>query len=162
MLKTLTNLNLPVINFTKLVLDSEKQYVFPAFCAEISSVISNLGASQIIIIDRAFSLDSNKINKPKLAIVKDHLNLSTLNPLIGKIPLKFFAVNELYQNPLPELEEIILLGLNPGVQLNEQETNLLIRVKVKAYSYNLVLASLIAASCGKKVIGCLQITHLST
>lgn len=159
MLEKINELQIPIINFTSLELKAPKVFNFLQFNLEIIRIISDLPSAEIILIDVGYSIQANQKHniEQNLKIVQNHVNLTNLNPFIGQVPPKFFAVNNLYKtNSFPSLENIIVAGLNPNCKPSPKQSQILSEIKVSYYSYNLVLASLVAAFYNKNVIGIIQ------
>ena len=123
------------------------------------NLIANWPDPEIVILDSGFALGNSLGQKNNLKIVQDHINLTTLNPFIGHIPPKFFAVNNLYKtNIFPELEPVIIVGLNPNSRPSLEQSKILLKASANYYSFNLVLTALVAAFHNKNVIGLIQET----
>ncbi len=118
---------------------------------------------KILIIDYGFQLEKNN---NKYLLVSDHINLSGQNPLIGandnSLGERFFPLNNLYlieQIQLSsEMQKGVLACFNTGFRPNIKENDFLTTLlpEVKAYSYNLILASLLAAHQKIKVCGLIK------
>ncbi|MDX1919338.1 MAG: hypothetical protein SFU25_01225 [Candidatus Caenarcaniphilales bacterium] len=158
----------PIINFSSLCFTADESpstsfthYAtsnFKEFSQEVVGLIDSLkenNISTLVVLDDAEPL---RELQSELCLVKDHMNLSTLNPLLGPNDdskgQRFFPVSDLYLSPteLSELEKVTVCGLNPGSEPTLNEKTIL-KIHSQAYCYNLVLCALIAAHRGIKVIG---------
>ena len=122
------------INFTqrgnfKLFNDSVKEFL-----------VRNKGKNIVSIIDSIHPLEN--LNK-NIYEIKDHINLSGYNPLQGP---NFVSLTNIYRGS----SGIIVLGLPDGVHPNNKEKEILLKVNIKAYCYNLVPTAIFAASLGLK------------
>jgi purine nucleoside phosphorylase len=110
------------------------------------------GAKAVVVIDKA--IDSN-VKAPLL--VRDHINLSGDNPLLGPndpIGQRFPVVQEIYYYDLPSgLASGVIAGLAPQVVPTSNDQKNLKEIGVDACSYNMVSSMLIAAHAGWKVLG---------
>ena len=95
----------------------------------------------VFIIDHIYPLA--KLTKPVYEI-KDHINLSGYNPLKGSC---FLSLTNIYNSK----KGIIVACLQSGVHPNKKETKILLKAGVKAYCYNLLSATIHAASVGSKI-----------
>lgn len=150
----------PIIDFSRLKIQGAKQ--FESFSNEVIQLIDSLkaeGNKTIVILDDSFPL--REVSEG-LYLVKDHINLSTLNPLLGpnddKKGERFFPVSDLYLAPkeLQELESLVVCGLNNGAEPKISEKTIL-KIHSHSYCFNLVLCALVAAHRGIKVVGLLCI-----
>lgn len=165
--------NYPIIDFTDSFSgeeDHKKYFYFDWYSTEVERTIRHLQKhtetpnSPLIIADYGISLGKAKPEQPKqvLKVIRDHLNLSTLNPLLTPIKddsnPRFFAVNDLYLCPEKlknKFPEAIIAGLNSLAEPNKEESMIMKQAGATDYSYDFVLAALVAANCGFKVIGLL-------
>lgn len=76
--------------------------------------------------------------------IKDHINLSGLNPLKGP---NFISLTNTYESK----DGIVVVCLKEGTHLNNKEKKILLKIGVKAYCYNLVQKAILASSKGLKV-----------
>lgn len=110
------------------------------------------GSKAVVVIDRAIG---GNIKAPLL--VKDHINLSGDNPLVGPnnpIGQRFPVVQGIYYSELPRgISEGIIAGLAPEVVPSSADEKHLKEIGVAASSYNMVSSMLIAAHAGWKVLG---------
>lgn len=116
------------------------------------------GTEVFVLIDTGFS---SNMSEPFL--VKDHLNLTGNNPLVGannEIGPRFPVINDVYQwqaldvsslSPLDKLSKKVGAGLKPGVVPSDEEIALINSLGADFYCYNLVPATIVAAHAGKKV-----------
>jgi purine nucleoside phosphorylase len=127
---------------------------FASFNQEVIDLLrNNLNEKAVIVIDRAWGYSSSE----KL-LVKDHLNLTGDNPLLGpnhSSGPRFFKTTDLYLNEGMSLPQVVTAGLKNGIQPDSQEVSALKDVGADCWSYNLVPTSLVAAHAGKRVIGLL-------
>lgn len=146
----------------------KSQFVSVDFVSEYSSfqensaeIIAKLqeaeknGIKEILILDKGYPL-----NKPaeQYGLVVDHANLSTHNPTFAYKPIKFYAVNDVYQIPvdlshLPQVKTVCL----ENHEISEDEKQQLIDYRIDNYSFNLVQVSLLARYHGIKTIGVLHL-----
>ncbi len=113
------------------------------------------GSKAVVVVDHGFS---GRYASPLL--VRDHLNLSGDNPLIGhndpKIGERFPIVQGIYlTDALKGVSTGVVAGLKEGVKPNSDEQKLLRTIGADICSYNLVPSMLIAAHAGWKVLGIL-------
>lgn len=85
----------------------------------------------------------NKSNKT-IFEVKDHVNLSGYNPLVGP---QFISLTNAYNSK----NGIIVAGLKEGIIPNKKEKKMLLKSGIKAYCYNIVPTVILARSIGMKV-----------
>lgn len=123
------------INYTK-------KKPFSQFNELVKNYIKKHKAKKVIkIIDYIYPL--TKVHKD-IYEIHDHINLSGFNPLKGP---NFIALTDLYMSN----NGITVAGLKHGIHPNKKEKSILKRTNVKAYCYNLVPTSILAASLGFKV-----------
>lgn len=124
------------------------------FGPEFVSMIRNSAetAKSVVVVDRAFD---SRFAGPM--IVRDHVNVSGNNPLLGPnhpAGERFPVVQGVYLCGLfPDLREAVVAGLKEGVRANEPELQALRTIGVDACTYNMVPSMLIAAHAGWKVLG---------
>lgn len=110
------------------------------------------GAKSVVVVDRGFG---GRYAQP--AIVRDHLNLSGNNPLVGpNHPLgeRFTIVQGIYADGgLKGFESGIAAGLKEGVHPQGEDISLLRRFGADFYCYNIVPSMLIAAHAHWRVLG---------
>lgn len=108
----------------------------------------------VVVIDHGFG---GRHNKP--LIVRDHINLSGNNPLVGPnhpCGERFPIVQGIYLNEaLKGVDTGIVAGLKDGVKANSEEQTILRTIGADICSYNLVPSMLVAAHAGWKVLGIL-------
>jgi hypothetical protein len=106
-------------------------------------------ADLLIVVDRGYGLKSP-------AVVKDHLNLTGTNPLVGPndpIGDRFPVIQGIYVDEyFSELPRTILAGLAPGQRPDEEELKLMRHFGADSYSYNAVPAMLVVAHARRKVL----------
>lgn len=150
----------PIVDFTSLGIQDSNR--FASFSDEVFPLIDSLkvkGHNTLVVLDNAWSL--RDINSG-VYLVKDHINLSTLNPLLGPNDEskgeRFFPVSDLYLAPqeLSGLESLVVCGLNKGADPKVNEKTIL-KIHSHCYCFNLVSCALVAAHRGVKVIGLLCI-----
>ncbi len=138
-----------IIDFTGL---SESKNQFKKFSADSYELISSFPQnSKILIIDWAHSLKPSELSE--INFVKDHINLTTQNPSLGRP--HFYAVNSFYQQFNDLKNESIVVGLNPQAVPSKAEVLALVKAGATHYSYNLVQTALCAAERGLTGIGIL-------
>ncbi|MBI3590400.1 MAG: hypothetical protein HY094_03350 [Candidatus Melainabacteria bacterium] len=97
--------------------------------------------NKIKIVDYIYPL--TKLSK-KIFSIKDHVNLSGINPLKGP---NFVSLTDTYSSK----KGVIVAGLKNGVHPNDKEKKILLNVGVQAYCYNLVPTAILAASLGLQI-----------
>lgn len=123
----------------------------------LRSLASNEAFNKVIImIDNGFTLDHLVPH-----LVKDHLNLTGTNPLVGpnhpRGP-RFPVVNDIYITEFPSSTlsrspQGIAAGLTRNNVPSPDELNLLKSLGADFYCYNIVPSMIVAAHAGFKVIG---------
>lgn len=107
----------------------------------------------VIVLDTGHALP-----KPAPHLVRDHINLSGRNPLVGPnhpIGERFTVVNDIYVKDCPKalnLEKVVTAGVSPGRKLNGEDFEFIKGLGVDCYSHNVVPTMLIAAHAGWKVL----------
>lgn len=153
-----------VVDFTDLQIQSENYFSFDWFDSKVIECLDRIkesGQQEIVIIDYAVGLSAASPSE-SIKLVTDHINLTTLNPLLGpndeaKGP-RFFPVNDLYLQPNELKSKIgasVVAGLNSMAEPTEKEKQILIESGATDYAYDFVLSSLVAAHRGLKVVGIL-------
>jgi hypothetical protein len=127
------------------------------FGEKLISTLRNGSENKLVImIDNCFGLD-----RSVPYVVKDHLNLTGTNPLIGpnnSCGPRFPVVNNIYltdfpKGPLSELTQGIAAGLKYGTVPTLEELDLLKSLGADFYCYHLVPSMIVAAHSGWKVVG---------
>lgn len=110
---------------------------------------------QLILIDRMHGISGGV----EAVLVRDHLNLTGSNPLIGPnhpCGERFTKVNDVYiTDATPTLKPIVAAGLKAKVVPSGDEEKLLKSIGADCWCYNLVPTVLVAAHASFKVIGIL-------
>ena len=138
---------------------------FSEFGPEVAALVRDKGKAEVlIVVDHAFGMQHDA------SIVLDHLNLSGDNPLVGpnnSIGPRFPVVNNIYVsaadtidqeetwsvgNPLGQLHNGIAAGVRAGLQLTDDDFELVKKFGAHFYCWNLVPTMLIAAHAGLKVL----------
>lgn len=111
----------------------------------------NAAAKAVVMIDRAICP-----NADGPMVVRDHLNLTGDNPLVGPNHPggdRFPVVQGIYMSDFPEgLASGVAAGLKPGVVPEGDDLSFLRSLGVDFCSYNIVPAMLVAAHAGWKVL----------
>jgi len=109
----------------------------------------------LVVIDHVHGVNS----AADTFLVRDHLNLTGTNPLIGPnhpCGERFTKVSDVYVTDLKtNLPSLVAAGLKPSVVPSLQEINVLKEIGADGWCYRLVPAVLVAAHTGFKVIGIL-------
>ena len=138
------------IDFTGLVPGSTQFETYGD--AVLSLIRGGNGPEKLVVIDRGFALDN-----PIPHVVRDHLNLTGDNPLVGpNDPMgeRFPSVNDIYVTDLlPELPRGVAVGLKPGAHPSTSEWKLVRDLGGEFYCYNLVPAMIVAAHARRRVLG---------
>ena len=119
------------------------------------------GQRVAVVLDTARGLKSGKsaagVQAPRL--VRDHINLSGINPLIGpNNPCgdRFPVVNDIYLHECPKqlgaLESLVAAGVKPGKEVDSEAMELLHKLGADCYCFHLVPTMLIAAHAGWKIL----------
>jgi purine-nucleoside phosphorylase len=110
---------------------------------------------RLVLVDRMHGING----EVEAMLVRDHLNLTGGNPLVGpNHPCgdRFTKVNDVYLTDLtPKLKSIVTAGLKPNVVPSVDEEKLLKSIGADCWCYNLVPTVLVAAHAGYKVLGLL-------
>lgn len=113
---------------------------------------SNAKTKAVVLIDKGLA---GKDTKP--IVVKDHVNLSGNNPLVGPndpCGQRFPIVQGIYfEDALEGWPKAVLAGLKQGEKPNTDELAALEKIGVGVCSYNIVPSMLVAAHAGWKVLG---------
>lgn len=126
------------------------------------------GSKTVVVIDSGYGLPNNAPH-----IVRDHLNFTGSNPLVGpnhECGERFPIINGIYLtalemldpkktlplgDPFTKLPTGIAAGLRPETKPSDEELQLIKRLGGDFYCYNLVPAMIVAAHAGLKVFGLL-------
>lgn len=103
----------------------------------------------LVVVDQGFELSAP-------ALVKDHLNLTGTNPLVGPndpVGDRFPVIQGIYVDDyFPELPRTVLAGLAPGQRPDVEEVKLMKKFGADSYSYNIVPAMLVVAHAKRKLL----------
>jgi hypothetical protein len=126
------------------------------------------GSKTVVVIDTGYQLPNNAPH-----IVRDHLNFTGYNPLVGpnhECGERFPIVNGIYlsaidmldpnrtlplSDPFSKLPTGIAAGLKANVEPSKEELELIQKLGGDFYCYNLVPTMIVAAHAGLKVFGLL-------
>jgi len=125
------------------------------FGEEFTKIVRKPDSPQcFVIIDEAIGTEGGE---PLL--VKDHLNLTGSNPLIGPndpCGERFPVIQGIYVDDcLPEMKRTVVAGLKTRYKPTEQDKQLVRTFGADSYCYHLVPAMLVAAHNRRKVLGVL-------
>lgn len=137
-------------------------------------VMKKLGVNTLIITNAAGSVNK-KYNSGELMLIKDHMNLMGVNPLIGEndstLGDRFPDMSEVYKKDLIKLAEKkaneLNIVLNKGVYAamsgpsyeTPAEINMLRKMGADAVGMSTVPEALVANYCGMDVLGISCITN---
>ena len=134
---------------------------FQYFSPEVIDLLRNAPACKAItILDTGWGLPDDAIR-----LVKDHINLTGTNPLLGQNHLcgpRFVKMTDIYIQAKDDVHPVTVAGLKKGIVPNDKEFALLKDFGVDCWSYNLVQTSIIAAHVGLKICGILLSENSST
>ena len=109
-----------------------------------------------IVLDTAYGLEGTAP-----VVVRDHINLSGVNPLIGpnhSIGERFPVVNDIYcaddSNGLT-LKKVVAAGVKVGRSVDDSDLEFIRTLGAQCYCFNLVPTMLIAAHAGWKILAIL-------
>ncbi len=139
-------------------------------------VLNQLGAQNLVITNAAGSLNK-KLQTGNIALIKDHINLTGKNPLVGKnnseFGTRFPSMNNAYDRELIEdaqkvslkhklaIETAIYAGLlGPNLE-TKAECNMLRKMGADLVGMSTVLEVIAANYLGMKVLGISAITNMS-
>ena len=108
---------------------------------DIKKQLLSLKSDSVTIVDYVYPLTKLKNGSYP---IKDHINLSGYNPLTGPV---FISLTDVYKTK----SGIVIVGLKDGSYPNEHEKKVLLKLGVKAYSYNIVPAVIFAASLNLRI-----------
>jgi hypothetical protein len=109
-----------------------------------------------IILDTAYGLEDKSP-----VVVRDHINLSGFNPLIGpnnNIGERFPVVNDIYcidDADKLSLKKVVAAGVKSGRAVDASDLDFLRTLGAHCYCFNLVPTMLIAAHAGWKILAIL-------
>ena len=112
------------------------------------------GAERVVIVFDT----GHGLSKQAPHMVRDHVNLSGHNPLVGPnhpIGERFTVVNDIYVKDCPQslsLEKVITAGVAAGRKLSDEDAEFVKGLGADCYSHNVVPTMLIAAHAGWKVL----------
>lgn len=137
------------VDFTRSA-DGFKQ--FPSFGDPVISLVRDgLGPRLLVVVDRGYFLEDTKPY-----VVRDHLNLTGSNPLVGPndpCGERFPSVNNIYITDLcPELPRGIAAGMKWGVFPTRAEMEFIRSLGADFCCYNLVPTMIVAAHAGYRVL----------
>lgn len=147
-----------LIDFSGKFEDCNQSDCFDLETVEEIRARANAGTDLFVIVDTGYS---STMSEPFL--VKDHLNLTGNNPLVGEnneIGQRFPVINDVYLwkkcgdpalKTLENLDQKVGAGLKPGVVPSDEEIALINSLGADFYCYNLIPATIVAAHAGKKV-----------
>jgi purine-nucleoside phosphorylase len=122
----------------------------------IDLIRSNKNWKTLVILDRGYGLEKNQPY-----VVRDHVNLSGGNGLIGDndpIGERFPRLTDVYiTDAIAGTPLTVTAGLKAGVVPEEKDVSAMKRlgVGIDSWSYNMVQCMIIAAHAGRKVLGIL-------
>jgi hypothetical protein len=125
------------------------------FGPELVSLIRNGAPHKIlVVIDRAVGA---AFKQPVL--VRDHLNLTGNNPLIGPndpCGARFPVVQGVYvEDVLPDLKQVVAAGLKPGLVPTADDQRVIGELGAEVGCYNVVPTMLVCAHAGWRVLALL-------
>lgn len=139
-----------IVDFTNSIEGAKK---FAAYNDQVKETIRNFtGTKVLVLIDKAQGSTSNS----PLA-VRDHINLSGSNPLVGPndpVGTRFPILKDMYlAESMPDLGSGIAVGLAPGIVPDAEAIAFIKSIGGDFWGYNLVPAAIVAAHAGFKVLG---------
>lgn len=156
--------DLLTLDFTGKISNLEQASPFDQTLVDEIREKSKNGVSTFLVIDTGYA---GQFEKP--IIVKDHINLTGTNPLVGpndEIGERFPVVNDIYlsANQISERlgtnsnsdcfeDSLVAAGIKPGVVPTDKEIALFNSLGADFYCYNLIPAALIIAHAKKKLLG---------
>ncbi len=115
---------------------------FASFNDSVKSFLQkNRTCRNVQIIDYIYPLENLKNFTYE---IKDHINLSGVNPLKGP---QFIPLTNIYLSR----KGILVCGLKRNIHPNSHEKKILHKANIKAYCYNLVQTVIFTASLGLKI-----------
>lgn len=123
-----------------------------SFGTELVKLLRSKSAKAVVLVDKATGA---RHNRP--IVVRDHLNLTGDNPLIGhndsSIGPRFPVVQGIYCTNHPQGADVgVTAGLKAGVNLSGEELALVRKFGADFCSVNIVPSMLVAAHAGLKVL----------
>ncbi len=125
---------------------------FPAFGDDVIRLL-RAGAENktVVIVDRGFGFEKRAPH-----VVRDHLNLTGDNPLVGPndpVGARFPVLLDVYITGfLTDMAEGVAAGIKPGVQVSEPEMDMIRLLGGDFACYNLVPTMIVAGHAGWKVL----------
>lgn len=122
---------------------------FPAWDRGVLEFIrenARAGNKHFLVFDRGFGLD-----KAAPHIVRDHLNFTGSNPLVGAnddIGPRFPVINNVYSTSPGAMPSAVAAGLLPGYKPDREDLEVIARLGGEFYCYNLVPLAIAAAHAG--------------
>lgn len=128
---------------------------FPRFNDDVVGIIRQLSDEKLaIIFDTGFGWHSNAP-----MVVRDHVNFSGFNPLIGRnhpIGPRFPVLQGVYTSDCAQalggLETAVVAAIKHGKTLNAEDADFMHILGADCYCYNLVPTMIVAAHAGWKVL----------
>ncbi len=135
--------------------EKSKLYAFDRFDKKIMELIRQPEQKKLVVtFDTAFGW-----HRKTPAVVKDHINLSGYNPLIGpNYPggERFPVVQNIYvfdcASKVADEESVVIAGLKHGKTLNAEDADFMHILGADCYCYNTVPTMLVAAHLTWKVL----------
>lgn len=157
-----------VIDFTGSLKTDEKSriYSFECFNAKVMELIRSQNQNKFgIVFDTAFSCNTTSPNVVP-SIVRDHINLSGENPLIGPNfsgGERFPPVQDVYvfdcAEKISNQKPVVIAGLKPGQKLDSQDAGFIKSLGADLYCYNTVATMLTAAHIKWKLLSLVGPAH---
>lgn len=150
-----------VIDFTGSLKTDEnsKTFSFERFDSKVMDLIRKQEQNKFgIIFDTAFSCDAHSPNVVP-SLIKDHINLSGENPLIGpNFPggERFPPVQDIYvfdcAEKITQTKPVIVAGLKQGKKIDNQDAQFIGSLGAEYYCYNTVPTMITAAHVKWKLL----------
>lgn len=158
-----------VIDFTGSLKTDEKSRIFSfeRFGTQVIELIRKQDQNKFgIVFDTAFSCEGTTPNMAP-SLVKDHINLSGNNPLIGPNFAdgeRFPPVQDIYvfdcAEKITQCEPVIIAGLKQGKKLSSQDAEFISSLGADCYCYNTVATMITAAQVKWKLLSVVGPQHL--